>query len=790
MKEFLPFRLDTANQCLWRRRDSQDERILLTPKAFAVLRHLVEHAGCLVTQDELLQAVWPDTFVQPEVLKYQIADIRGTLGDHPKNPLFIETLPRRGYRFVAAVKEWGLADPSAALASLTRGRLVGRDRALDVLRACLRKALIGQRQIVFITGEPGIGKTALVDEFQRRAAAEEPSLRIARGQCVEGFGGLEAYYPMLEALGQLCHGPGGKRVVEILAAQAPTWLAQFPALLQREQRQALQQEILGATRERMLREIREALGTLNVEAPLLFLIEDLQWVDPSTLDLLSAFARQRQAAKTMVIITKRPVGMTAPEHPLRRLKQDLLIHQLCQEITLTPLSQAEVAEYLRAESSGGSLPEGFADLIHRHSEGNPLLMIAALDHLTSNGLISRESGEWRIKVPIGQIDVGVPETLRQIIEAQIERLPGEQQRALEVASINGVMFSASVNAIPAGLDEEKFEALCDEVSRRHEMVRWAGSREFPDGTVSVRYEFVHAFYREVLYRRQTPGRRAKLHVRVGERLAELFAGHESEVAAELAGHFEQGGDWRRAVKYLRLAADTAGRRFAPRLVTEILEHALELVKKLPESERTASEIEIVEKLAAIHAVLGDSVRAIETYEALADRAAHDGLLDVEVRTLIDMAWPLSWISPQRSLTVLEQALQLSSRLEDPLLRARMRARCLAWRLWQGWNAEDAQEFRAASAEILNAEDRRILAAYLVNCGFISCLSSEYREAHRSLIASRDINLEAAGENPYLSTAYVESSVAPDVEPSVSGRVGRGPLRDQSRNRPIGQECRL
>src|SRR5271166_5203195 len=263
--EFPPFRLDPVNQCLWRRRDAEDdERILLTPKAFAVLRYLVDHAGRLVTQDELLEAVWPDTFVQPEVLKYQIADIRSTLGDSPKNPLFIETLPRRGYQFVAALSEREPAEPSAP-ASPARCRLVGRDRELGALRACLRKASRGQPQVVFITGEPGIGKTALVDEFQRTAAAGEPSLRVARGQCVEGYGGAEAYYPMLEALGQLCRGPEGNRVVEILAAQAPTWLVQFPALLKREQRQALQQEILGATRDRMLREIQEALETLSSE---------------------------------------------------------------------------------------------------------------------------------------------------------------------------------------------------------------------------------------------------------------------------------------------------------------------------------------------------------------------------------------------------------------------------------------------------------------------------------------------------------------------------------------------
>jgi len=450
--------------------------------------------------------------------------------------------------------------------------------------------------------------------------------------------------------------------------------------------------------------------------------------------------------------------MVAPEHPLKRLKQDLLVHHLCREITLAPLEKADVAEYLGAESPGGSLPEGFAELIHRHSEGNPLVMIATLDHMTERGMVTHENGKWSLRVPVQEIDLEVPETVRQTIEAQIDSLTSEQQRTLEVASVSGVLFSAGVSAIPAGLDEERFEDLCDGLSRRRHMVRWAGSREFPDGTVSVCYEFAHALYREVFYHRQTPGRRAKLHLRIGERIEKLFAKHESEAAAELAGHFEQGGDWQRAVRYLRLAADTAGRRFAPRQAVQILEHALDLARKLPEAERTASEIEILEKLAAIHAVLGDSLRAIETYEALAGRAAHDGLIDVEVRALIDMAWPLSWINPQRSLEVLERALRLSARLEDPLLRARMRTRCFAWRLWQGWNPRDMEEFHNASKEICNSEDRRTLAPYLVDCGFISCLSSEYREAHRNLMESRAINLEAAEENPYLSPAYVRGQL--------------------------------
>jgi DNA-binding response OmpR family regulator len=535
MKVFPPFRLDLVNQCLWRDEVAgRDERLQLTPKAFAVLRYLVEHAGRLVTQEELLDAVWPETFVQPEVLKYQIADIRGILGDSPKNPVFIETLARRGYRFVAAVRDSGEAE-SPASTGTAGGRLAGRVRELGELRTCLAKALHGQTQIVFITGEPGIGKTALVDEFLRQAAAGQPSLRVARGQCVEGYGGTEAYYPMLEALGHLCRGPEGHRVVEILAAHAPTWLVQFPWLLKRGQREELQQEILGATRDRMLREIREALDRLNLEGPLLWVFEDLQWVDPSTVDLISATARGWTAAKAMVIMTKRSVEMGAPNHPLRKLVSELLTHHLCREIALAPLSAADVAEYLGGES-GASLPEGFAELIYRYSEGNPLFMSAALDHMTEHGSIAREAGKWRLQVPLQEIDLGVPEILRQMIEAHIHHLTAEEQRVLEAASVAGVSFSA--NALAAVLQQgaEFVEEILENLSRRSLIVHSAGARQLPDASTARAFKFIHALYREVFYGRLTPVRRACICRRIGDSVSRPLR----EVTESAANRFALG----------------------------------------------------------------------------------------------------------------------------------------------------------------------------------------------------------------------------------------------------------
>lgn len=147
MRRFLSFRLDTANQCLWHGEAPAD----LTPKAFGVLRYLVEHAGRLVTPDEILEALWPGIYINPEGLRRHIQEIREVLGDRPNKPVFIKTLLKRGYQFIAPVIEQSTAKPFD-LSSEGAKKIVGREPALDELDRCLGTAVRGQRQIVFVTG--------------------------------------------------------------------------------------------------------------------------------------------------------------------------------------------------------------------------------------------------------------------------------------------------------------------------------------------------------------------------------------------------------------------------------------------------------------------------------------------------------------------------------------------------------------------------------------------------------------------------------------------------------------
>src|SRR5262245_20430979 len=325
---FPPFRLDPANACLWR----GAKIVRLTPKAFSVLRCLAEHHGQLVTKDALLEAVWPGTVVGDAVLKVCVREIRKALGDRAGAPRFVATVHRLGYRFIANVAdakaERAGSAPSVEPLLVHRHRdrgathLVGREATLDRLQMGLDGAWRGSRQVLFVTGEPGIGKTAVVDAFLERVAAD-PRVSLAQWQCVETYGTSEPYLPVLDALARLCREGGTGRVVPLLRRHAPTWLVQMPWLLDAADRDALQRELLGATRERMLREMAELVEALTQEAPLVLALEDLHWSDAATLDLLSLIARRHEAARLLLIGTYRTADSFAAHAPVRQLARDV-----------------------------------------------------------------------------------------------------------------------------------------------------------------------------------------------------------------------------------------------------------------------------------------------------------------------------------------------------------------------------------------------------------------------------------------------------------------------------------
>ena len=680
---FGKFRLDLLNECLWQGTRS----IPLRPKAFAVLKLLIANPGLLVTKQQVLDAVWPETFVGDAVLKDNIRQLREALHDDSASPTYIETAHRRGYRFIGKL---GTPTPSkktvstlqpqparvtndvAGISPLTTANWVlGRNVELAKMRAYLEKALAGERKTIFITGEPGIGKTTLVQAFLQQAAQVE-GLLVARGQCLEHYGAAEPYLPVLDGFARLCRTHEGSQVLAFLRQHAPAWLAQMPSLLCQAEREHLQKQSVGATRERMLREMAEAIEALTAQSPLLLVLEDLHWSDYSTLDLVSYLARRQDSARVVVIGTYRPVDVILSDHPLKRVKRDLQAHDLCNELSLEYLSEESVREYLNVRFPGNRFPLRLRRAIYRCTQGNPLFMVNLIEYLSEQKFVTGKTGSWELGIEVLQVEREVPANLRQLIEQRLDRLSPDERTVLEAASVAGMECSSA--AIAAGLENtvEWVEEHCEELARRHQFLSPAWLVELPDGTITPRHRFIHVLYREVPYRLMAPMRRSQLHRRIGERGVAIYGDRVNEIAAELAMHFEQSHEWLRALEFLLQAAENAMVRSADHEAADLANRGLEALAFLPE---TAERIKQEMKLRIILSV---SLMAIKGF-------ASDEVEQVNARgrelfwrqgpslELFYMLWSLGLYYQfsgklHSSLEISSQLLELADDLNDGALR--------------------------------------------------------------------------------------------------------------------------
>ena len=614
--EFGPFRLDPVE----RRLSREGQPITLRAKIFDTLCVLVEAHGHLLDKDELIHRVWPDAVVEEGNLAHNISALRKTLGEPATGQKYVETVPGRGYRFVGEVREIqrresGPWHESRLPATRPAFALVQRRNELQHLDRCLERALSGTRQVVFLSGEAGIGKTTLADAFAEQARGRTV-LWHGCGQCLDQRGHGEAYMPVLEALSRMCRGTAGEDLIEFLARCAPTWLVQMPWLLSSSKLEGLQRAVLGTTRDRMLRELVESVEILTTGKPMVLVLEDLHWADYSTVDLIARLAHRHEPARLLVIGTYRPSDVKLREHPLRTTIQELQARGLCEELRLHFLDEDGVEEYLSSRFDGRKVPGGLARILHRRTEGNPLFLTKVVDHWLPLGLLEK---------PPEQLSLDVPDTLRELVDRQLVLLNPGEQATLEAASVVGREFTAAAVSGAVEQTEEEVEAACDALARQGVFLNPCGRTSWPDGTVSARYLFVHDLYRETLYGRIPPRRRARLHVRIGARLETGYGVQARELAAELAVHFVEGNDVPRAVRYLRHAAEQALARSAHREAVELLQQALHLVECLPESAgRDEHEL-------AVQATLAPALMAIQGWGSPDAQSAYQRAKDLSVQ---------------------------------------------------------------------------------------------------------------------------------------------------------------
>ena len=408
----------------------------------------------------------------------------------------------------------------------------------------------------------------------------------------------------------------------------------------------------------------------------------------------------------------------------------LKAHRLCEEIVLPPLAEDDILRYLSGKADRAQA-QTLAHWIQEQTEGNPLFMVTVLDHLLALGHVSRSGDAWNMTTPLEQIDVSVPDTLRQMIELQIESLSPREQLILGAASVHGMECSAALAANVLEIDMEGAEDACQKLADQRHIIRATAAERSADGSFSQRYEFVHALFRSVLYQRLAPARRAKLHRRFGEAL-EAAADDRAGIAAELAGHFTQCADWSKTVEYLRLAAKNAVSRFDYREAMRLLEQALEVARNLSEADRSLAEIRILQRLSILQHALHDSSRVLSTLETLAARSQELGMPEVSIRALSALAMLRANEDARDGLVVLERVERLIREQSNSTAQMRARALCASLRFGMcGWDPELAAEHAAALSAARAGGDRFELATTLMDHSYLQWASSRYADSARS-----------------------------------------------------------
>ncbi len=564
----------------------------------------------------------------------------------------------------------GLANAAPPRVATTAERpLVHREPELARLRAALEEADAGRGAMVCVAGEPGIGKTTLVEDFLNHLSENGRACLVARGRCSERLAEAEAYLPVLDALEDLLAADGSGAAARAMQIVAPTWYAQVAAAgrgreagIRRQgsgvrnqgadvERQETEVERApwerASSQQAMLREFCGLAQEVSRLGTLVFFFDDVHWADISTVDLLAHLGRHCRGMRVLVLATYRPTEMLLGPHPFHRVRLELEAQGVLADLALGFLNRDDIQAYLTLAFPHHAFPPDFADLIYARTEGNPLFLVDLLRYLRERGVIAEADGRWSLAQDLPDLRRELPSSVRSMIQRKLDRLEEEDRMLLAAASVQGQEFDSAVVAGALGLHAAEVEERLQTLDRVHGLVRSVREQEFPDRTLTVRYVFVHILYQQALYHDLQPTRRASLGAALAQTLERHQGEHSAAAAPELAWLYEVGRDFPRAARHAWRAAQNAARVFAHREAVVLARRGLRLLETLPEtSERAALEL-------SLQTTLGMQLQVTEGFAAASARQAYTRARELcgqaaDAASLFPVLWGLWLFSKVRS----------------------------------------------------------------------------------------------------------------------------------------------
>ncbi len=563
-------------------------------------RHPFEASSDMaVLSSIILRASPPPSRLNPRIPKAFDSIIARMLAKNPTmRPTSVEVAT-----ILAAIADPVASNGSDLLPPQPRGEVVGREVEKAALREGFAAAIAGQASMICVSGEPGIGKTTLVEDFLSDLLRASPHL-VARGRCSERLAGAEAFLPILDAVEDLLSEDPDGVIRKAFTTHAPSWTKQVAPFDTGPPGNSPP-----ASQERLKRELAAFLSAICTSQPLVLFIEDIHWADTSTVDLLAYILTRLSDDRLFTIITFRPSELQLAQHPFLALKLDLQTKGVARELPLAFLTENEVRALLALRFPGSAFPAELARVIHSRTEGNPLFVADVAQYLRAKDVVKEVGGIWSVSGSLPDLERELPESMRSMVQRKISQLSEEDSQLLVAAAVQGHSFDSSVLSAALQRDPAEVEERLDELERVYTFVIRRDEYEYPDGTLTTRYRFVHVLYQNALYASLSVSRKVQVSKGIGEALLKVQKGVAGPVAAELGFLFETAREHGRASEYFAIAARNAARVFAVQEASVLARRGLALLAKVEESpERQNREL-------SLQSVLGTSLAATLGYAA-------------------------------------------------------------------------------------------------------------------------------------------------------------------------------
>jgi DNA-binding SARP family transcriptional activator len=536
-----------------------------------------------------------------------------------------------------------------------RDLFVAREQELAQLEEHLTGALSGHGRVVFISGEAGQGKTALLRQFANRAQVAEASLIVASGNCNAYAGVGDPYLPFREVIAMLSGDVEARwaaRTItrdhalrlwrlspitaQLIVKEGADLVGSFITGSSTLERASMSESAGGEWLDLLKELIRTRKGkstdleqsflfeqytnvliSLAAQHPLLITLDDLQWADTASTSLLFHLGRRIKGSPILVVGTYRPdevaQGLDGGRHPLEKLLAEFKRSFGDVWVELVQAEESEGQRFVNVllDAEPNQLDEGFRRALFRKTVGHPLFTIELLRAMQARGdLVRNEQGIW-VEGPV--IDwQGLPARIEGVLEERFGRLDEDLRDILAVASVEGEVFTAEIVARVQGLEQRPFlRLLSQELDKRHHLVREREDEIIGRHSLS-RYRFTHVLFQQYLYGVLSAGERRLLHGDIAKAMELLYEGETGEIANQLAHHYLRAGEREKGIGFSRQAAQRARDVYA---LDEAIQHLRTALDLLGPGEGSETRLGLLEELADVYGLSRKDVQAISFYQA-------------------------------------------------------------------------------------------------------------------------------------------------------------------------------